>query len=260
MTTMATLPLNGAAQGRNMPFEHPDAARIEAPPECDLAGDRKRLTAAERKTQILEEARRQFARHGFEGARTRDIARVIGISETLVYRHFATKHALYRAVLRRSIRDQNANHDLVGLQEISPRGLVTNLRTYFEVVTGNGPAHIREGFRLLLASVADDAGFASRIYRRSNRIMNARVQQALDMAHAAGDLVGKPLDARNTSMFIEHIGTMANALSALGEQAMPYSGDRHQIVADAVWFCCRGLGFSEAAIRRHLAPEQPETA
>ncbi|WP_226016628.1 TetR/AcrR family transcriptional regulator [Novosphingobium sp. FKTRR1] len=219
---------------------------------------RRRISGIERKSLILDEARRIFSKHGFEAARTQDIARAAQVSEALVYRHFPTKQALYRAVLRRTIRDQNANHEMVGLRNITPRGLITNLRTYFQIVVGGGPEHVTEGFRLLLASVAGDASFASLIYRRANRMMNERVHQALVQAHACGDIVGKVLDARNTSMFTEHIGTMMNTLAKMTSQPSPYSGDKAQLVNDAVWFCSRGLGFTEEAIARYLADADGE--
>jgi AcrR family transcriptional regulator len=214
---------------------------------------RKRISGAERKAMILDEARRAFSKYGFDGARTQDIARAVQVSEALVYRHFPTKQALYRAVLRRAIRDQNANHEVIGLRDITPRGLIQNLRAYFNVVAGDGPEEVKEGFRLLLASVAGDAGYASLIYRRANRMMNERVRQALFRAQENGDLVGKLRNVRNTSMFTEHIGTMMNTLAALPAQGMPYAGDRARIVDDAVWFCSRGLGFTEEAIARYLA-------
>lgn len=213
---------------------------------------RKRIAGTARKALIQNEARRAFARHGFEATRMQDIARATKVSEALVYRHFPTKQALYRAVLRQAIRDQDANYEIVGLKDISPRGLITNLRTYFQVVFGNEPEDVKAGFRLVLASVAGDAGFASLIYRRANRIMNRRVRQALLQAQAAGDIAGKVIDERNTSMFIEHVGTMANKLFSEGSQASIYAGDRQALVNDAVWFCARGLGFRDEAIARYL--------
>jgi len=213
---------------------------------------RKRIPAPERRALILDEARRAFSKHGFEATRTQDIARAAQVSEALVYRHFASKQALYRAVLRRIIRDQNANYDIVGLHDITPRGLIINLRTYFRMVVGDGPENAREGFRLLLASATGDTTFASLIYRRANRMMNGRVRQALTRAHECGDIRGKVLDVRNTSMFTEHVGTMMNTLIAMPSQGRPYSGDQEKVVDDAVWFCCRGLGFTEEAIARYL--------
>jgi len=58
-----------------------------------------RLSAADRRQQIIEQAVKVFARHGVEGTRTRDIAEECGINEALLYRHFASKEDIYRKAL-----------------------------------------------------------------------------------------------------------------------------------------------------------------
>jgi TetR/AcrR family transcriptional regulator len=58
-----------------------------------------RLSADERRIQILEAALNVFSRKGYSGARTKEIAREAGISETLVFRHFETKENLYQQAL-----------------------------------------------------------------------------------------------------------------------------------------------------------------
>jgi TetR/AcrR family transcriptional regulator len=58
-----------------------------------------RLSADERRILILEAALNVFARKGYSGARTKEIAREAGISETLVFRHFDTKENLYQEAL-----------------------------------------------------------------------------------------------------------------------------------------------------------------
>jgi TetR/AcrR family transcriptional regulator len=60
---------------------------------------RQRLTAPDRRRQILEAAVRVFSRKGFAGAKTKDVASEAGINEALVFRHFATKDELYSAIL-----------------------------------------------------------------------------------------------------------------------------------------------------------------
>ena len=117
--------------------------------------DRKsgRMSAAERRDLILEAARAVFSRHGYEAARTQDIARGAGISEALMYRHFRSKKALHTAVLRQIIAEQNSNYAQIGLHDLTPGGLVRNIHGYFTIATGHGPDRIREGFHLLLSSV-----------------------------------------------------------------------------------------------------------
>jgi len=53
----------------------------------------------ERRDQILATAVNLFARNGFRGTTTKEIARAAGVSEAMVFRHFATKEALYGAIL-----------------------------------------------------------------------------------------------------------------------------------------------------------------
>ena len=62
--------------------------------------DRKeRLSSEERRARIIDAALRFFAGKGFSGTRTRGIAELAGISETLIFQHFKTKEDLYRAAL-----------------------------------------------------------------------------------------------------------------------------------------------------------------
>ena len=58
-----------------------------------------RLSSSDRKKQILEVATTLFARHGFDGVTTRQIADEAGITEAIVFRHFPTKDDLYWEVL-----------------------------------------------------------------------------------------------------------------------------------------------------------------
>jgi len=58
-----------------------------------------RLPATDRRRQLLESALDLFARKGFEGATTKEIAAAAGVTEAIIFRHFPNKHALYSAVL-----------------------------------------------------------------------------------------------------------------------------------------------------------------
>jgi AcrR family transcriptional regulator len=58
-----------------------------------------RLTGAERRRVIIEAALTLFARNGFRGTTTKEIALAAGCSEATVFKHFATKDELYSAIL-----------------------------------------------------------------------------------------------------------------------------------------------------------------
>jgi TetR/AcrR family transcriptional regulator len=58
-----------------------------------------RMPAEDRRRQLIETALDVFARKGFEGTTTKEIATAAGVTEAVIFRHFPSKHALYMAVL-----------------------------------------------------------------------------------------------------------------------------------------------------------------
>jgi AcrR family transcriptional regulator len=59
----------------------------------------KRLKAAERRASILAVAKVLFADRGYHGVSVDEIAKRLGVSPAVLYRHFDSKDALYEAVL-----------------------------------------------------------------------------------------------------------------------------------------------------------------
>ncbi len=58
-----------------------------------------RMAAAERRLHLIETAIRLFTDGSYRGTTTAEIARAAGVSEPILYRHFASKRALYLAAL-----------------------------------------------------------------------------------------------------------------------------------------------------------------
>jgi AcrR family transcriptional regulator len=58
-----------------------------------------RLPAAERRQALVETAVRVFSEGSYRGTTTAEIARAAGVSEPILYRHFASKRDLYLAAL-----------------------------------------------------------------------------------------------------------------------------------------------------------------
>ena len=72
----------------------------EAPPAtANQAAGGARMSAEDRRLQILRVAVSLFSQRGFGGTTTREIAQAAGVSEAMVFRHFATKQELYTAIL-----------------------------------------------------------------------------------------------------------------------------------------------------------------
>jgi AcrR family transcriptional regulator len=73
------------------------ATRAEAGKE-EAPLPRRRLTAAERRSSILDAAAAVFATRGYEAARIDEIASAGGVSKALIYEHFPSKRELYSEI------------------------------------------------------------------------------------------------------------------------------------------------------------------
>jgi AcrR family transcriptional regulator len=70
-----------------------------AAPTPQTAPPGARMCADERRRQIAEVAMRLFSERGFRGTTTKEIAQAAGVSEAIIFRHFATKEELYTAII-----------------------------------------------------------------------------------------------------------------------------------------------------------------
>ncbi|MCI0663893.1 MAG: TetR/AcrR family transcriptional regulator [Acidobacteria bacterium] len=67
-----------------------------------------RMTAQDRRQQIIDVALKLFSEKGFRGTTTKEIALAAGINEAIIFRHFATKSDLYAAII-----DQKASSSYI---------------------------------------------------------------------------------------------------------------------------------------------------
>ncbi len=106
----ARLRARSARRGRHRRRRRGGRVRARAPARGSRTGGRARrgagrvtsatrLPAAERRREIVEAALRVFSNGSYAGATTAGIAREAGVSEPILYRHFASKRELYFACL-----------------------------------------------------------------------------------------------------------------------------------------------------------------
>jgi AcrR family transcriptional regulator len=76
-----------------MPMSAPKSRRREATKNSG------RMRKADRKRQLLEHAKELFVTLGFQNTTTQKIAEAAGVSEPVLYQHFASKKALFLEVL-----------------------------------------------------------------------------------------------------------------------------------------------------------------
>jgi|GEM_PF-1642796 len=55
------------------------------------------------KAKILESGLREFSRHGYQGGRVEEIARLAGVNKAMIFYYYGSKRELFRQVLRSSL-------------------------------------------------------------------------------------------------------------------------------------------------------------
>lgn len=81
-----------------------------------------RMAGEERRQQIVRVAMRLFSQRGFRGTTTKEIAQAAGVSEAIIFRHFATKEELYAAILDHKACARNMNDVCGTVEEAMKRG------------------------------------------------------------------------------------------------------------------------------------------
>ena len=117
------------------------------------APPKRRLTAEERRTGILDAALAVFSRRGYHAASIDDIASEAGVSKALIYEHFASKQVLYADLIARNARELNQRvaGALVGVEVESGVGrLATGLEAFFAFVEER-----RDAWRMLFRETSD---------------------------------------------------------------------------------------------------------
>ncbi|HUD94933.1 helix-turn-helix domain-containing protein [Sphingobium sp.] len=211
-----------------------------------------RLSSADRRNSIISAAKAVFARYGLEGARTQQIAQAAGVSEALIFRHFATKTHIYRAVLREVIAEQNATFSAMDTVEASADGALEIIRRLVDHAMKGAEADNVAGMRMVVGSLAGDGGYARLIYRRALRLSLPALDSALAAARAEGAITGAAIATVNAVAFLEHVGTMMLMAHCHSRTAIPYDDDDRRVKRDAILFCARGLGIAENRIQTFL--------
>jgi AcrR family transcriptional regulator len=111
----------------------------------------RRMPRAQRREQIINAATRAFARAGFTNTGLDAIASEASVSPVILYRHFASKADLYRAVLQSA---SNRLRDTVGTENFDDNSLPALIRA-----ASTDP----HGFRLLFRHAAREPEFNDEI-------------------------------------------------------------------------------------------------
>jgi AcrR family transcriptional regulator len=187
------------------------------------AAPRRRMPAAERRAAILDAARGAFARGGFHGASTAEIARAAGCSEPILYRHFASKQALFAAVLEdAAMRLREATEASMYAEPDDPFGALVHAGERLA-----GDSRLTDVLRLrgLAVTMLDDPVVRETVERMAST-MAARVEAAIRRSQATGRI--------RADVSPEHIAQLWAGLSYLAGFAYALHGpDAAAVLAPA---------------------------
>ena len=130
-----------------------------------MASTRKRVSAEDRRQQILSVAMELFARQGFRGTTTLQISQKAGINEAIIFRHFPHKEDLYWAVIEGNCRSSRTR----GKHDLAQRLLsIHNDRELFATIAQDWLERDRKDVamsRLLLFTALENHRLSHRFFR-----------------------------------------------------------------------------------------------
>jgi len=190
-----------------------------------------RLPAATRRRQLLETATITFGKEGFHATSMNDVADAAGVTKPVLYQHFASKEALFEAVLahvgdvlRTSIEASVAPAE--GPRERVEKGF----QAYFEFLRDR-----REAARVLFGEA-----------RRTDESISAEADRAVQ---SIADMVTDLIEVEGLDRPAREV--LANAIVGLAEGAGRHWARHHDeisaerlasLVAELAWAGLRGAG------------------
>jgi AcrR family transcriptional regulator len=143
------------------------------------------MSAENRRKQIVRVAAELFSKSGFSGTTTKEIADRAGVSEAIIFRHFASKEALYSAIIDHKVQQaitQMRQH----LDEAAAR---RDDRAFFGLFAfGLLEFHLRDRsfMRLLLFSALEGHDLSRIFFNSTVRIMRRDLLRYIKLRIADG--------------------------------------------------------------------------
>ncbi|MGH3391326.1 MAG: TetR family transcriptional regulator [Actinomadura sp.] len=162
------------------------------------SGERRR-DAERTRAEILDVAQREFARHGYAGARVDDMAALMRTTKRMIYYYFGGKEKLYTAVLEKAYAEVRALESTIDVQHLAP---VEAIRTLAELTFDHHEAH-PDFIKLVAIENIHQAEHLRKSEVLANLGMPAveLISQILDAGRAGGDFVADA-DAVEVHMII----------------------------------------------------------
>jgi TetR/AcrR family transcriptional regulator len=149
-----------------------------------------RLSGPERRQAVVETACRVFAKSSYRGSTTAQIARETGVTEPVLYRHFASKRELYLACLDAVWERVRALWENALEQEPDPANWLRTISKAYLEERGAGRIVLVDLWIQALTEAADDPEIR-RALRAQLREVHKFVADVIRRAQDAGGLVAE---------------------------------------------------------------------
>ncbi len=213
-----------------------------------------RLDSDERRKAIVTAAVPLFARKGFAGTTTKELAETAGISEALLFRHFPSKKHLYGEILRLGCEGDPA---LERLATLEPSTVTLVRMTHYMVrlflLAGDAERTERDSrLRLVLHSFLEDGEYARELFDTIFERVHPLFAASIEAAIAAGDMAFDSIASANRFWFGHHVAAMIAFVLLPARACLSYEGTMAALVEETTCFILRGIGLTEAAIAAAL--------
>jgi TetR/AcrR family transcriptional regulator len=147
-----------------------------------------------RRERIIQQALRLFAEKGYDGASTPEIARLAGVSQSLIYRHFKNKDGLWKGVLQSEVTRLEENF-------VPPAFDGTDMLAYLGVFA-RGFVHFNADFVYLVRMVQQEALYGGPRLEWALDVLFRKYIGLLEMGIAMAQSEGllAPLPAANLAL------------------------------------------------------------
>src|SRR3954447_46905 len=209
-----------------------------------------RLDSDERRKAIVRAAVPLFARKGFAGTTTRELAEAAGISEALLFRHFPSKQSLYREIRQLGCEGDPALETLASLPP-STATLVWMMRfmvRHFLDAAESERGELDSRLRLVAHSFLEDGEYARELFEAVSERVFPLFEASYEAAIAAGDIAARPGRPRNLFWFAQHVPALLAMAGLPGHNCVPTEGTLDELADEATAFILRGIGMRDDAI------------
>jgi AcrR family transcriptional regulator len=177
-----------------------------------------RLPAAERRLALIETAVKVFAAGSYRGVTTAEIARAAGVSEPILYRHFASKRELYLAAVEHVWHDVRTKWEEIADDGADPAAWICGMAKANVSLTG-GKFILAELWVQALTEAGEDPEL-KKYLRKHLREVHDFIAAKLAQAQAEGGIAaGRDPDAEAWIMLTGGlIGMIGRRIGLLGEE------------------------------------------